>query len=373
MGEAIASYDIVILGGGPAGAAAAIELARNGRAVLVLERSRYDNVRIGETLAPQATQWLELLGILQPFESVPRCVAPGLVSLWDQSAPVEESFRFKSYLNGWHLDRACFDVTLAKAAERAGAVFCRGAVLRSCERSADGRWRVGADVERSRKEIDARWLLDATGRSRWLIRRQGVRPQILDRLIGLLAYVGPRTSSDQRLFIEARPHGWWYSAPLPGDRSIAAFMTDKDLVPHEQGALKAFWEQQRASSQVISCLHNKPSADTELRVVAANSSWSGTVAGKEWLVIGDAAMAHDPLFGLGICHALGSGWTAARALVASLNGDNGAIARYQGWAESCYRDYLDRRASIYSAVTHWPDAKFWNRRARTADPGQGPD
>src|SRR5438552_1671128 len=105
MGESIASYDIVILGGGPAGAAAAIELARHGRAVLVLERSGYDNVRIGETLAPQATQWLQQLGILNALESVSQRIAPGVVSLWDKDAPTEEPFRFNSYWNGWHLDR----------------------------------------------------------------------------------------------------------------------------------------------------------------------------------------------------------------------------------------------------------------------------
>jgi flavin-dependent dehydrogenase len=372
MGEATASYDIVILGGGPAGAAAAIELARHGHAVLVLERTRYDNVRIGETLPPQATQWLGQLGILDAFESVPHCVAPGLVSLWDQDAPAEEPFRFNSYSNGWHLDRVCFDTALAEAAERAGAVVCRSAVVRSCGRSNDDSWRVGVDVDSNRKEIDTRWLFDATGRNGWFIRRQGVRPRVLDRLIGLLAYVDPRASSDQRLFIEARPDGWWYSAPLPGERSIAAFMTDKDLIPHEQGALKLFWEEQRASSRMISWLHGKPSAEIPLRVVAANSTWSGTVAGPQWFAIGDAAMAHDPLFGLGICHALGSGWTAARALIASSNGDSGAIARYQGWAESCYRDYLDRRASIYSAVTQWSNSKFWNRRARPATSERAP-
>jgi flavin-dependent dehydrogenase len=365
MGESIARYDSVIIGGGPAGAAAAIELARHGHAVLVLERSRYDNVRIGETLPPQATQWLQQLGILNALESVPHRVAPGVVSLWEQHAPTETPF----YCHGWHLDRARFDTALAEAAQRAGAVVCRSAVVHSCGRSNDDRWRVGVDVDSSRKEIDARWLFDATGRKGWFIRRQGVRPRALDRLIGLLAYVGPRASSDLRLFVEARPDGWWYSAPLPGERSIAAFMTDKDLIPHEKGALELFWEEQRASSQLMSCLHSKTSPPIPLRVVAANSSWSGTVAGRGWFAIGDAAIAYDPLFGLGICEALATGLNAARALLGSSNGDSGAIARYQAWAESCYRDYLARYARLYSAVTRWSDSKFWNRRARTANLG----
>jgi flavin-dependent dehydrogenase len=364
MAQLSDSYDILILGGGPAGAAAGIELARNGRAVFILERTRYDYARIGETIAPQATQWLQHLGVLRDFELAPRCVAPGLVSLWGGDTPTDEPFEFDSYNHGWHVDRVCFDRALAEAARRAGAVVCCGAIPRTCRKSHDERWRVSVDIDGERREIHARWLFDATGRKAWFLRRQGVQPRELDRLIGLLGYVGPRASSDQRLFVEARPDGWWYSAPLPGERSIAAFMTDKDLIPHGEGALKVFWEEQRASSRLISGLHAKAGAEVRLRVVAANSSWSGAVAGHQWFAIGDAAMAYDPLFGLGIYNALASGCHAARALLHSPKIDGGASAGYQAWAESSYRDYWDRHARVYGAVTRWSASKFWNRRGQ---------
>jgi flavin-dependent dehydrogenase len=363
MGELIPDYEVVIIGGGPAGAAAAIELARHGQTVLVLERSCYDTVRIGETLPPQASEWLSQLGILSAPESVPYCPVPGVVCLWEKPVPTESPF----FRHGWHLDRVRFDASLAEAAQRAGAVIRRGAIVRSCKRMNDDRWRVCVDSDGGRREIYARRVFDATGRRASFIRRQGIRPQRQDRLIGLLAYVGPRASSDQRLFVEARPDGWWYSAPLPGERSVAAFMTDKDLIPHEKSALKSFWEEQRASSHLISRLHEKTSADVSLRVVAANSSWSGTVAGRDWFAIGDAAMALDPLFGLGICRALATGLNAARALLGAARGDGGAMARYQGWAESSYRDYLARYAGVYSSCTQWSASKFWSRRARTAN------
>jgi flavin-dependent dehydrogenase len=366
MVEAIDSYDVVILGGGPTGTAAAIELARHGVAVVVLERSRYDNLRVGETLPPQAAQWLQQLGILTVLESVPNRIAPGVVSLWERDWPTASPLRFNSYSHGWHLDRTCFDRALAEAARRAGAVVSPNSVVRSGVRSSDDGWRLCVDMDGSRREIDARWVFDATGRKGWFMRRQGVRRRALDGLIGLLGYVGPRTSSDQRLVVEARPAGWWYSAPLPGERSIAAFMTDKDLVPHEKRALTLFWEEQRASSQLISCLHAKTSAEITLRIVAANSSWSGAVAGHRWIAVGDAAMAHDPLFGLGICYALESGWNAARAWIDSFNGDSGAIVRYQDWAEARYRDYWARYSRVYSTVTRWADSKFWNRRCARA-------
>jgi len=355
-------YDVAILGGGAAGTAAAIELAKHKHSVAVLERSHYENLRIGETVPPQATLWLDRLGVLDAFKAVPNREAPGLVSRWESESTTTEPFCFNDYLHGWHLDRGHFDAMLADAADRAGAHVVRDGVIRSCGKSRDELWQVDVDVKNDRQKILASWLIDATGRNGWFIRRQGVRPRSFDRLVGLLAYIGPRTSADLRLFVEATPTGWWYSAPLPGERSLAALMTDRDLIPHDERARKHFWEAEFAKTHLISDLHDARAVEASLKVVAANSSWAGTVAGSRWLAVGDAAMAHDPLFGLGICQALASGWNAARAVIGFSRGNNQAILQYQAWAESSYRNYMALYTRIYNRVTRWPDAHFWKRR-----------
>ncbi len=61
------TVDIAIVGGGPSGAAAALSLARVGLSVSVLERTRYDEVRIGETVAPVIRNPLGELGIWERF------------------------------------------------------------------------------------------------------------------------------------------------------------------------------------------------------------------------------------------------------------------------------------------------------------------
>jgi flavin-dependent dehydrogenase len=352
--DASASYDVAVLGGGPAGSAAAIELAKHGRKVLLLERSLYDEPRIGETFAPQVIPWLRRLGIENLFASVPHVPAPRVVRQWEKPVPVADPLGFHDEPHGWHVDRARFDAVLAEVAERAGATVHRGANAVSSQRRPDDHWDLQFDGKDRRVQVAARWLIDATGRRSWLLRRVGVRPLLRDRLVGLLGYGGARASSDPALFVEATPLGWWYSSPLPGPRSIAAFMTDADLIPRDGRGMAAFWEDQRACSALLSRLHGP---EVSLRPVVARTSWAGTVSGDGWLAVGEAAMGFDPLLGLGVTLALASGWFAARAVLEN------APAKYQSWSEAQFEGYLSRRKNVYGGVTRWPDAPFWQRRA----------
>jgi flavin-dependent dehydrogenase len=358
--EASASYDVAVLGGGPAGSAAAIELSKRGQRVLVLERSLYDESRIGETLAPQVTPWLHRLGIGDAFASVPHVPAPRVVRQWERAAPTADPLGFKGEPHGWHVDRARFDALLGDVAERAGAAVRRGANAVSFQRQNGDGWRLELDWRDRRVQVEARRLIDATGRRGMVLRREGIRPSLRDRLVGLLGYGGPRTSGDPALFVEATPLGWWYSAPLPGQRSVAAFMTDGDLIARDGRGMASFWEDQRAASELISRLHR---SEVSVRPVVARTAWAGTVTGAGWLAVGEAAMGFDPLFGFGVCQALASGWMAARALLEEREQGATALGKYQSWSESQFDGYMARRKQVYASVTRWPDSPFWRRRA----------
>ena len=60
-------FDVAVLGGGPAGTASAIKLARLGREVIVIEQSKYDSPRAGETLPPHIKPILNELGVWHSF------------------------------------------------------------------------------------------------------------------------------------------------------------------------------------------------------------------------------------------------------------------------------------------------------------------
>jgi flavin-dependent dehydrogenase len=356
--------DVVVLGGGPAGIATALALTRLGRSVAVLERSAYHTTRVGETLPPEVRLPLLALGVWERFLASGPVASPGTVSFWGGPEPAEEDFLFNPYGNGWHVDRVAFDVMLARALMDSGGSVLDSARLASCIRAAPSSWELVADVRGGSARFRARLLVDATGRAATLARRLGSRRVVHDCLVGLVSYQPPRVGgddADRRALVEAVEDGWWYTAPLQGGRRVAAFMTDSDLLPRGRGLLSAFWRDRLAAAPAtasrLAARHSVPP-----RARRADSSRLDVAAGGDWLAVGDAAAAVDPLSSQGVYRALVSGIEAARAAAGRLDGDRAALGEYASGLELNYRDYLARRRVHYGRERRWPESPFWRRR-----------
>ncbi len=361
---------VVVAGGGPAGTALAIELRRRRLDVTVLERTDYGGFRIGETLPPQAQSLLAQLGAWEAFQRDGHAPSPGIVSLWGEEAPYENDFIFNPYGHGWHLDRAKFDARLAELAELQGARVCRQTVVRRLQLFPDGQVMVEAETPQGPTVLAADFVVDATGRAASVAQKLGSRPLALDALVAVIAAGRDGRLADQRTFLEAAPHGWWYAAKLPSGQAIVAYFTDAPRLPRRRQDLQRAWSEELAATKLIGKMFGAAVGDAELRTVAAPTARLAPGDGPNWLAVGDAAMSFDPLSSAGISFALESAERAADAIAQSLLGEAEGLAAYRAWLDEIFARYLEARTYYYRQVVRWPDSDFWARRQ--ALPSAGP-
>jgi flavin-dependent dehydrogenase len=364
--SSLRNIDVLVIGGGPAGTATALSLARSGATAAVLERSDYGGVRLGETVPPRILEPLAELGLAKDFlhhDHEPSCAN---VSAWGSPDLAYKDFLFDPRGHGWHLARNRFDLRLAEEAEVAGAKVLRQTRLVRLER-ADRGWMAEAGSGERSLTLTARLLVDATGRGCGIARRLGCQPLLADRLVGLAGYLEPEagTPVGQVLLLEASESGWWYSAPLPDGRHVAVFMTDADLLPRGR-ARRDFWDEQLGRSTHTRqrlAAYRRP----ERLVLRPSHSFSLDRAfGRDFLAVGDAACAFDPLSSQGVLKALRSGLQAARSLLEHLDGRREALAEHDAAVRADYHRYLGRRAEHYALETRWPGSPFWRRRMEPA-------
>ena len=361
----IGRFDVLIIGGGPSGTATALALARCGLSVAVAERSHYDSTRIGETLPPIAQLPLAKLRVWERFVAQHHAPSPATCSAWGAATPYEEDFMFSPYGHGWHLDRRRFDAMLASAAEEAGANIYRGARLTTCRCRPGSGWSAEFAANGESIGLESAFIVDASGRASGIARRLGAKRMRYDQLVGLVRFLtspSQKRDLDQRTLVEAVEDGWWYSAWLPDNRLIVASMVDANGKPHTRGLFNRYWQMRLEKAPLTRSRVSDLEDMSEVISVAADSSRLDCVIGENWLAVGDAAFAYDPLSSLGICHAIESGLAAARAIANYLHGHRAALPEYKRWVDACFDEYLMMRRLYYSREQRWPDAPFWQCR-----------
>jgi flavin-dependent dehydrogenase len=346
--------DVVVLGGGPAGAATALELARRGRDVLLLEATRFDGPRFGETLPPEANPLLRRLGAWEAFLATHPLASPGLISAWGSPHFAETDFVANRHGSGWHVDRNRFDAMLCEAAANAGAEIRSGVRALRCERDTDGAWAV--TTSDSAAPLKARFVVDATGRNGLRLDPRDGRV-VDDALIAIFLrfahHMAPRPP-DMRTLVESTEDGWWYAAPLPSGESVAVLTLDPDF--YVSPGIVLGEQLERAP---LTCARVGRAELVESHVVHVSSSLRRASAGNGWVAVGDAAASYDPLSGFGVVKALQD----ALALAESL--DAGTLDDHRSSHARRFAAYARQRRAYYALEQRWPDRPFWRRRRET--------
>ncbi|MGA9208254.1 MAG: FAD-dependent monooxygenase [Terriglobales bacterium] len=312
--ETAAAFDLAIIGGGPAGTAAAINAARAGARVLLLERGRYPRHKVcGEFISPEGVALLAGLGLDDLVQRAPRIAHARIFA----GASVAEAALSPpaAAISRYELDQA-----LWRRAEECGA---------DCREQLEARAITGTGpftVATSAGDFTARTAINASGRWSNLRRSQLAQPR-REKWVGWKAHFRePDSPPSVDLYFFAggycgvQPLGDGHVNACAMVQAAAANSMEQVLALHPRLA-----ERSRAWEQVSETVATSPLA------FAPPQAEEGGV-----LFAGDAAGFIDPFVGDGISLALRSGAMAAEALLEVWEGKRSvaeAAAIYRGQYE----------------------------------------
>jgi flavin-dependent dehydrogenase len=310
--------DLIVVGGGPAGAAAAITARRYGLDVVLCERAPFFGERPGETLHPGLEPLLGQLGLADWLPSLAEAWHAGI---WVEWAGPRSFTEFGTDAGGawkgFHVWRADFDNFLLTRAREAGVEIRRPCGVVRVLQDAD----TVRGVVTTEGPLRARLVIDGSGRSRWLSRVLGIAsPARSPRFIARYGYAeGSCPLRDEAPMLRGDASGWTWTARVrertyQWTRLSFGALPGRDWLPDEFRGLMP--------------LTRSRGADVTWRI-------ADRTAGRGWFMVGDAAATLDPTSAHGVLKAIMSGIAAGDLAAGMLGGRLPAEA-----TEAAYHDWL---------------------------------
>lgn len=350
-----ADFDVIVIGGGPAGAATGAYLGKAGVKCAVFERDIFPRPHVGESLVPSSTRVFRDLDFIPKLEQAKfphkygaswssDPVKRGYVHDWGGLEPdCHADIRFderaqpgvdRNYT--YHVDRGKFDLLLLQHAHELGATVYEGVRITRVDLP-DGQDPV-VKFSLGRKEValSARVIVDASGRHTTLggQLKLKVKDPVFDQYAIHAWFDGLDRASlasdgafGDYIHIHFLPitNTWVWQIPISESTTSIGVVTQKThFAKSTESRERFFWE----------CLASRPALHDAIKRASqvrpfkdeGDYSYAMTqICGDRFVLIGDAARFVDPIFSTGVSIALNSARFASRDLIAGL--EKGDLSR----------------------------------------------
>jgi flavin-dependent dehydrogenase len=336
------AVDMLVIGGGPAGAAAAIWGAQRGLRVTLMERCAFPRHRPGETLHPGLEPIFKQLGVEGQVAAASGVRHSGQSVVWAENAAfLPFGYDADGSWKGYQILRENLDAILLMRAREIGVTLLQPQAAGE-PIIHEGRV-VGV---RMCENVIARYVLDATGARAWLSRHLSLAVNTASpRLHAYYGYCeGEIEEDDAQPSLVGDRMGWTWTAQIGPQHFHWTRLTFDPLCKRIDPPPR------------LAKLRNRG------RVRGADVTWRHVPAsaGAGYFLVGEAAVVLDPAGSHGVLRALMSGMMVAHAIADVLSGsisESTATSQYRAWMADWFEHDVQYLAAFYRRLcpmSHWP-------------------
>ena len=366
--------EVLVVGGGPGGSTIAALLAERGRHVVLVEKERHPRFHIGESLLPLNLPLFERLGIKDAIEQISirkygaefvspyhgRAITYNFANAWDKTIPYSYQVR-----------RSEFDHVLLKNAAAKGAEVVEGVRVTEVAFPAGG----GAEIRANDGDgRECRWhaafVVDASGRDTLLAGQLGIKRR--NRRHNSAAMFGHFTGA-RRLAGKAEgnisifwfDHGWFWFIPLADGATSIGVVGAPEFFKSRKTDLASFFMDTIAMCPEIADRLKNARLVSDVTATGNYSYSAERMAGRNFILVGDAFAFIDPVFSTGVYLAMTTAFLGADAVEACLREPQRAeriLERYEAAARrglATFTWYIYRiRSPVFRNIFMSPRNRF---------------
>ena len=356
------NYDVIVMGGGPAGSTVASILSREGRKVVLFEKERFPRHHIGESLMTDTYFTFQRMGLLEKLKESP-FVRKYSVQFANPAGKESRPFYFFEALHHeaavtWQVTRAQFDLMLIEHAADQGADVYQETLIKRVLFDGDRAYGVEARMkDGSIQQFEAPVVVDATGQTAMLSNKFGwrVRDPKLKKAVLYSYFKGAHREPDLNggatlvLRTPLGSNGWFWYIPLENDITSVGVVADPEYLVKGRGQdlAKIFHEE---IEKVESCRRRVANATRVDKIysILDYSYRSTNFAGDGFILIGDAYGFLDPIYSSGVLLALKMAELAADSIHDAFNNDDFSAARLGQYQEKLDNGIESMRKLVYA-------------------------